>query len=214
MYTDEVVDDVDCQIMPPPASRADPDDDWNVELLYVDYDPGDPMSLDAANWVSPVESVNDDGTERSQFLPRMALDQTSGDVAFSWYDCRNDDGLGGAGDLDGNPNSDAQFFAALLRYPQGVPEVVPNLQVSQDTSDGYRFANVGYFEYTGLAFSDGFFHPAWADNSNSTLDNPDGLMEIYSVPEPSRLLLIGAGISALFSLSTRSKRSAKSVGLR
>jgi hypothetical protein len=57
-----------------------------------------------------------------------------------------------------------------------------------------------------LAYEAGNFYPAWADNSNSTLDNPDGAtkMDIYTarvVPEPDQLLVLSSGIIALWGLS-------------
>ncbi len=44
---------------------------------------------DGATWSSPVR-VNDDNTKNSQFLPKIALDPTSGNLAVVWYDSRND----------------------------------------------------------------------------------------------------------------------------
>ena len=41
-----------------------------------------------AAWSAAIR-VNDDATTRSQFLPRIALDQATGHVAVIWYDCRN-----------------------------------------------------------------------------------------------------------------------------
>jgi hypothetical protein len=32
-----------------------------------------------------------------------------------------------------------------------------------------------------MAFAAGAFHPVWADNSNSTLDNPDGALSKFDV---------------------------------
>src|SRR5207302_799175 len=45
-----------------------------------------------SNWSSPVR-VNDDSssgiTGATQYLPAIALDQSTGNVAVSWYDTRN-----------------------------------------------------------------------------------------------------------------------------
>src|SRR5262249_41368144 len=60
-----------------------------------------------ANWSMPVR-VNDDSGTNSQFFPRIAVDPTTGFIAVSWYDCRNDLGTGGPGDRDGIPNDDTQ----------------------------------------------------------------------------------------------------------
>ena len=44
---------------------------------------------DGATWSAPVR-VNDDATTRSQFLPYIALDRTTGTVAVGFHDARND----------------------------------------------------------------------------------------------------------------------------
>ena len=34
--------------------------------------------------------INDDATANSQFLPRIAIDNSTGNLGVSWYDSRND----------------------------------------------------------------------------------------------------------------------------
>jgi len=54
--------------------------------------------------------------------------------------------------------------------------------VSERSSNAADAANqVDYGDYTGLAFIGGVAHPAWADNSNSTGDNPDGALHEFDV---------------------------------
>lgn len=158
-----------------------------VYLVYADETPDEGNDTDifvrfsndnGVNWSAPVQ-VNDDATTNSQFMPHIAVDQTTGFVASSWHDCRNDDGLGGAGDNDGVANNDAQFFSTVSI--DGGLTFEPNVQVSSGTSDedgaeppGAGFVDIDYGDYTGLAFAGGTYYPAWADNSNSTGDNPDG----------------------------------------
>ena len=36
-----------------------------------------------------------------------------------------------------------------------------------------------YGDYTGLSYLGGSFYPSWADNSNSTGDNPDGALSKF-----------------------------------
>ncbi len=111
--------------------------------------------------------VNDDpvGNGKSQFLPRIAIDQTSGFIAVSFYDCRNSSG-----------NNTAELWATIST--DGGATFLPNVKVSAGVSsalvsviatDGFD-----YGDYTGLAFHGGTFYPCWADNSNSTGDNPNG----------------------------------------
>jgi hypothetical protein len=132
--------------------------------------------------------VNDDTTKNSQFLPKIALDPTSGSLAVVWYDARNDLGTGGLGDTDGVPNDDAQFWGAFST--DGGQTFTPNIQISAGTSNSHDSGNgIDYGDYTGLAFYGGVAHPSWADNSNSTANNPDGALhglDIYtaSVKQP------------------------------
>jgi hypothetical protein len=134
---------------------------------------------DGTTWSDPVQ-VNDDATTNSQFLPRIALDQTTGNIAVSWHDARNDDGLGGPGDTDGVPNSNAQLFATVSE--DGGLTFLPNVQVSTGTSDengseppGPGLADLDYGDYTGLDFFDGKLYPVWADNSSTVLSHMYGI---------------------------------------
>jgi hypothetical protein len=115
-----------------------------------------------ATWSGPTR-VTDDHTGRSRLLPNIALDQTTGEIALSWYDCRNDPG-----------NRDAQLWG--VTSTDGV-SFSPNFRISSGSSNaaGARsFIDLG--DYTHSAYQDGVFHPAWADNSNSTGDNPTGTL--------------------------------------
>ena len=133
-----------------------------------------------ATWSAPVR-VNDDTTRNSQFLPKIALDPTSGRIAVTWYDARNDLGTGGPGDTDRVPNTDAQLWGAFSSDGRAF---TPNLQISGGTSNAPASGNrIDYGDYMGLAFFGGVAHPAWSDNSNSTGDNPDGALhqlDIYT----------------------------------
>jgi hypothetical protein len=133
-----------------------------------------------ATWSAPVR-VNDDTGTSSQFLPKIALDPTTGHIAVVWYDARNDLGTSGPGDTDGVPNDDAQFWGAFSA--DGV-HFTPNVQLSAGTSNSHDSGNgIDFGDYTGLAFYGGVAHPAWADNSNSTGNNPDGTLgklDIYT----------------------------------
>jgi len=149
-----------------------------VYLVYTDETPDESNNTDifvrfsdnnGSTWSAPVK-VNDDATTRSQFLPRVALDQTSGNIAVSWYDCRNSAG-----------NNTAQIFATVSDT-SGV-SFLPNVAVSGGTSNA-NAAAVGSFDfgdYAGLSFQNGAFFASWGDNSNSTGDNPDGTLNQLDV---------------------------------
>ncbi len=146
------------------TERPQESDDLDIQLRYSD-DQG-------ATW-SPEFRVNDDSTTSSQFLPRIALDQTTGNIAIAWYDCRNDRGNHGPGDTNGIRNDDAVMYAAVSE--DGGQTVLPNIRVGAGVSNAADSGSgLDYGDYEGLAFHGGVFFPLWADNSNSTGDNPDG----------------------------------------
>ncbi len=142
-----------------------------VYMVYTEESPSESNDLDifvissdddGANWSLPIP-VNDDTGTNSQFLPRMALDQTTGNLAVSWYDARND----AAG------NNDVQFFASLST--DGGSSFLSNVAVSGGSSNATLagfFYDFEFGDYTGLDFFNNVFYPSWSDNSNSTGDNP------------------------------------------
>ncbi|HZC53698.1 MAG TPA: sialidase family protein [Mycobacterium sp.] len=139
-----------------------------------------------ATW-SPATRVNDDHGVTSQFLPKISLDPTTGDIAVVWYDSRNDLGTGGPGDTDGIPNDEAQFWGAFSI--DGATSFTPNARISAGTSNSHDSGNgIDYGDYSGLSFYGGLAHPAWSDNSNSTGNNPDGALhqlDIYTAAVPA-----------------------------
>jgi hypothetical protein len=147
-------------------------DDTNVYVRYSDND--------GRTWNAP-KRVNDDTGTNSQFMSKIALDPTTGWIAVVWYDARNDLGLGGAGDTNGLPNDDAQFWGAFSS--DGIT-FTPNVKISAGTSNSNDSGNgIDYGDYSGLAYYGGSAHPAWSDNSNSTGTNPDGALhklDIYT----------------------------------
>jgi BNR/Asp-box repeat len=151
-------------------------DDMDIYVRYSDDN--------GATWSEGVR-VNTDDTVNSQFLPKISLDQTTGNIAVIWYDSRADLGAGGAGDTDGIPNTDAQVWGA---FSQDGINFTPNFQISAGTSNSHVSGNgIDYGDYDGLSFFGGVAHPAWADNSNSTGNNPDGTLhtlDIYTAAVP------------------------------
>ncbi|HMC65859.1 MAG TPA: S8 family serine peptidase [Gemmataceae bacterium] len=125
-----------------------------------------------ATWSNRIR-VNDDIGTNSQFMSRIAVDQRTGILAASWYDCRNDLGNGGVGDRDGVPNTDTEFYSAVsfnggITWSRNIQlEPLP----SSSIANAHNFGN-DYGDYTGIAFANGTFHSVWADNSGS-LNPPD-----------------------------------------
>ena len=158
--------------------RSNGTNDTDIYARYSDDE--------GATWSTPVR-VNDDNTMNSQFLPKVSLEQTTGNLAVGWYDARNDLGIGGPGDTNGIPNDDAQFWGAFST--DGGQTFTKNVQISARTSNSHDSGNpIDFGDYTGLSFDAGVAHPAWADDSNSTGDNPDGALhqlDIYTASVPS-----------------------------
>ncbi len=160
-----------------------------VYLVYNEEAPDESNDTDVmvrfsinngAAWSAPVR-VNDDAGTNSQFLPKIAVDQSNGDVGVSFHDARNDL----PGDSDG-ANNDAELFGS--RSTDGGATFEPNFLVSGGISDedgaeppAPCCADLDYGDYAGLAFFQGILRPVWADNSNSTGDNPDGTLTTFDV---------------------------------
>ena len=154
-------------------TQETPNESDNTDIMLQHSDDN------GATW-SPAVTLNDDHTANSQYNPAIALDQSSGNVAVSWYDTRNDSGTGGSGDTDGVPNDDFQIWAT--DSTDGGATFAPNFQVSAGTSnavDADSFFDTG--DYTHAAFQSHAFYPAWSDNSNSTGENPDGTLHMLDL---------------------------------
>jgi len=146
-------------------------------LAYTDESPDESNDTDifvrrsndnGATWSARVR-VNDDATTRAQILPNISVDQSSGIVGVSWHDARNDPG-----------NNNTQFFGSASE--NGGLTFSPNFQISTGTSnEDVAGSGVDYGDYTSSDFAGGFFQPVWADNSNSTGDNPAGANSTFDI---------------------------------
>jgi hypothetical protein len=119
-----------------------------------------------ATWSAPVQ-VND-STGNLHFLPRIALDQTSGNVGVSFYDTRNDPA-----------NVGSEIFASFST--NGGVCFQQNVQVSTAPSRAVPDRDLGFDfgDYSGAWFDHGVYHPAWADNSaDVAATNPSGTFQI------------------------------------
>jgi hypothetical protein len=121
-------------------------------------------------WSAPIR-VNDDPAApvRSQFNPKISSNSLSGNIAVCWHDARNS-----------AANNQTQVFCSLST-PTATPTFFANVQVSAGASQGTGSSppvpgqlDIQYGDYSGLDYFQGRFHPIWADQSNSTGDNPDG----------------------------------------
>lgn len=168
--------------------------DGRVSMIYTNESPNESGNTNVISrysddggrtWSDPVR-VNSVG-RGAQFLPKIAVDQTDGVLAAAWHDTRLDKGDGMFGDTDGKHNDDATVFMTLSS--DGGQTWDPDFRISAGVSNAKDAHNgIDYGDYIGLSFSGGLVVPAWADNSNSTGDNPDGSLgafDIYSTQVPA-----------------------------
>ena len=156
-------------------------------LMWTDEQPNKSSDTDVwlrssddagVTWSTPVR-VND-VTTNAQFLPRIALDPTTGNLAFGWHDARNDLGDHGTGDTDGKVNTDAMYYVTFST--DGGATFAPAVAASAGVSNAKDAQNgIDFGDYSGLAFFGGVAMAAWSDNSNSTGDNPGGALRTFDI---------------------------------
>ncbi len=129
--------------------------DLNTMVRYSDDN--------GTSWSVPIK-VNDDATTRSQFLPKIACDPATGNVAVCWHDARNS-----------AANTAMQVYCSATGTGPATPTFAANVQVGDgaSTSNG---SGVEFGDYSGLVFGADVIHPVWADTSNSTGNNPNGTL--------------------------------------
>ena len=155
--------------------------DLNIFTRYSDND--------GATW-SSAHRVNTDLTSNSQFFSKIALDPVTGNIAVVWYDCRNSAG-----------NNRVELWGTVST--DGGQTFLPEVKISAGSTSGVGLGSGNELgDYLGLDFYNNVFHPCWADDSNSTGDNPNGTsnLDFYTaavtVPEPNALALLSAGLVA------------------
>ncbi len=140
---------------------VDESDDTDIMVRFSDDD--------GANWSDPPIRVNDDATNRSQFLSRIASNPLSGNIMVCWHDARNS-----------GTNTAMQVFCSVATPTGGSPTFFANAQIGDALTERTGSsppvsgqADIQFGDYAGLAYFQGLAHPIWADRSNSTGDNPD-----------------------------------------
>jgi hypothetical protein len=152
-------------------------------LIYTDEEPDESDNMDiyvrfsddnGQTW-SARALLNDDGGTNSQYLPKIALDQTTGAVAAVWMDARFDT-PGGSDNTNGIANDEAVLYATVTL--DGGATWLPNVRVgpgpsNANTPGGNGNGGFNWGDYIGLAFHDKKFFPIWPDNSTQLSGNPD-----------------------------------------
>ena len=162
--------------------------DLNIFTRYSDND--------GATWSAP-HRVNSDTGTNSQFFSKIALDPTTGFIAVAWYDCRN------------CPTNNRVELWGTVSLDGGVT-FLPEVKISAGSTYGVGKGSTSQGDnelgdYIGLDFYNGVFHPCWADDSNSTGNNPDGTanLDYYTaavtvVPAKPVLTAQGFGTNGLY----------------
>jgi hypothetical protein len=129
----------------------DESNDLDVVLRYSD-DNGRSWTPSPA---SPPMRVSDDPATslKSQFLPRIAVDDSSGSISVCWHDCRNS-----------ATNTAMEVFCTAASSSGDAPVFLASVAISDGASTspgGWEFG-----DYSGLDYLNGVAHPIWADRSN------------------------------------------------
>lgn len=171
VYTDEVGQDRFGSGVPggPPIFPIGASSDTEVILKFSDDN--------GATWSEDFR-VNDDPLQgsRAQFLQRIAIDQTTGLIAVGWHDTREDTGA------DGDINDDADYYFTVGQSLGNGVVFTPNQRLNVAHSNARHARNgIDFGDYTGLAFTNGVAFAGFADNSNSTGDNPSGAQRAFDI---------------------------------
>jgi subtilisin-like proprotein convertase family protein len=144
-----------------------PDESNNTDI-YVRF-----SDDNGKTWSAGIK-VNDDSGSNSQFFQDIAVDPVTGGLFVGWYDARNDNGGRTGSDSDGVPNTDVEYWGS--QSTNGGVTWSANVKISDGASNQVR-ANPDdndFGDYSGVAMYNGVGYAVWADNSNSTNDNPNG----------------------------------------
>src|SRR5262249_10274998 len=147
-------------------------------LVYTDETPNESNDMDiflrysndnGATW-STSTRVNDDSTVNSQFLPAVAVDPKTGYIAVTWYDARN----------AGSANDTAEYFGDISS--DNGNSFLPNFKISAGVSNSAKASSgIDYGDFVHVDYQNGTVFTTWADNSNSTGDNPDGTLSHFDL---------------------------------
>jgi hypothetical protein len=121
--------------------------DTNI-FLRISHDNG-------ATW-SAAQRVNDDTGTNSQFNPALAVDQVTGNLGITWYDCRNSPG-----------NNTAQIYGTVRYF--GNNYFWPNVQIGAGLSNGVAAGSFNFGDYDTMDFNNGHMVRTWADNTSPSL---------------------------------------------
>ena len=117
-----------------------------------------------ATWSSPVK-INDQSSLNDQFFPRLALDETSGDMMVVYYDTIND---------PGRLNTDIWMQTSTDDGTSWSAATVITTAETNETASGYNTYQYG--DYIGLSGYAGQFFACWTDRRSGSFE------EIWGAP--------------------------------
>lgn len=136
---------------------------------------------DGAWWSNPIK-VHEDST-KSQFLPRIAVNPRSGNIAVCWLDARNS--------VD---NKSVEEFCSIATPTDLEPHFLASAPISDGSSTSPLHSGLQFGDYSGLVYMEDV-HPIWPDTSNSTGDNPGGIVDPTGFDAYSDRVSAGAAAS-------------------
>jgi hypothetical protein len=129
--------------------------------VYVRY-----LDKTGRTWSEPVRVSKGDGDAGTAFLPSISVDPKSGLVGATWYDSRR---VGGerASVFAAFSDNGGKSFSTSVRVSKEASNAGKSNPTNQDDRQGFG-------DYVRNAFYDKVFYASWADNSDSTKNNPNG----------------------------------------
>jgi len=138
-------------------------------------------------WSRPIE-VSDDNLPadvdplrgKTELMPAIAVDNTTGDVAVTWLDARNSDPFDQTTQVFGSVSNDGGLTWSpnfLISQGKAATATTPAVPASNATVNGDQ-GGFDYGDYDEMVFTGGVFYRAWSDNTNGTKDNPSGTVVV------------------------------------
>lgn len=174
-----------------PRLAYDLSDRLNQGNLYLIYEDKSTIFTDDTNVFVRISTnngvtfgqpirINDDSGANSQFYANISADPVTGALFATWYDARNDTGVGASIDSDSVANTDVELWGSYST--DGGLNWATNVLLSDGASNQrYDFSSsVDFGRRLGVANYSGTGYVAWADNSGNA-GNADGAQSSFDI---------------------------------
>lgn len=173
------------------AYTAGGGDNTDIELVYTDdaFQSANFLYGPDQNPITGRTSINDDvgstdgfsESNRAQFQPTVAVDQSNGTVVLAWYDARHDGSrtrvatyiatsITGGAVVNGEPAFGTQVFANrpwmavdAITLESKILGPIPD---NQGAANAEADATFGFGDHQGMVAVNGHIYPVWAGNLN------------------------------------------------